>query len=318
MEVDRHNGIPQKRALDIAEDANELNPRVAESKRDAKHAAALDAESNVFDNVNLLQKILMLAGSNIMVRSTCVSFRKTQTVTETPIADAVLSTALIAWSLEYKLPLLPALIGYARHGDVTSVAGMLDKHEMRRGHLTKGAIEAALHGRVAVLHLFLERGCDKRKICSAAAGAGHLDALQLARANGCPWSVGTCEIAARNGHLAVLEWAHVNECPWNAGTCAAAAEGGHLAVLQYARDRNCPWLESTYNAAVKGGHLEVLRWVRDNGCDTTTTCDTAAKKGDLKMLQKARDRGCHWNETTCAIAAANGNLELLQWAHDEG
>ena len=31
-----------------------------------------------------------------------------------------------------------------------------------------------------------------------------------------------------NGHLDVLQWARANGCPWKEGTCSAAAGGGHL------------------------------------------------------------------------------------------
>ena len=42
---------------------------------------------------------------------------------------------------------------------------------------------------------------------------GHLEVLQWARANGCPWDEWTCHNAAAGGHLEVLRWAHANECP---------------------------------------------------------------------------------------------------------
>ena len=46
-----------------------------------------------------------------------------------------------------------------------------------------------------------------------AAEGGHLEVLQWARANGCPWDEWTCHNAAAGGHLEVLRWAHANECP---------------------------------------------------------------------------------------------------------
>ena len=44
-----------------------------------------------------------------------------------------------------------------------------------------------------------------------------------------------CEDAARNGHLDALQRARANGCPWNAWTCARAAENGHLEVLQWVK-----------------------------------------------------------------------------------
>ncbi len=38
---------------------------------------------------------------------------------------------------------------------------------------------------------------------------------------------------ADGGHLEVLQWARSQECPWNEWTCQYAARGGHLEVLQW-------------------------------------------------------------------------------------
>ena len=48
-------------------------------------------------------------------------------------------------------------------------------------------------------------------------------------------------MAAMGGHLEVLQWARANGCPWDEKTCMHAAEGGHLEVLQWARANGCPW-----------------------------------------------------------------------------
>ena len=36
--------------------------------------------------------------------------------------------------------------------------------------------------------------------------------------------------AAQNGHLEVLQWAHANGCPWDKWACSYAAQNGHLEV----------------------------------------------------------------------------------------
>ena len=74
------------------------------------------------------------------------------------------------------------------------------------------------------------------------------------------------KVPLTGGHLEVLQWAHQNECPWNEYTCSHAAKGGHLEVLQWARQNGCPWDEGTCAYAAEGGHLEVLKWARQNGC----------------------------------------------------
>jgi hypothetical protein len=44
-----------------------------------------------------------------------------------------------------------------------------------------------------------------------AAYGGHLEVLQWARTNGCPWDETTCARAAMCEHLEVLQWAHAND-----------------------------------------------------------------------------------------------------------
>ena len=50
------------------------------------------------------------------------------------------------------------------------------------------------------------------------ADGGHLEMLQWARANGCPWNEYTCSYAAEEGHDVILEWAIANGAPHNAYT----------------------------------------------------------------------------------------------------
>jgi hypothetical protein len=69
---------------------------------------------------------------------------------------------------------------------------------------------------------------------------GHLDALQWARTNGCPWNEETCAQAASNGHLDVLQWARANDCPWDEQTCNLAAAYGHDDVYDWAHANGCP------------------------------------------------------------------------------
>ena len=102
--------------------------------------------------------------------------------------------------------------------------------------------------------------------CDDWARYGHLDCLQWARANGCPWDKWTCSYAAAGGHLEILQWARSQECPWNTLTCSYAAEGGHLELLQWARANGCPWNTYTCSGAAKHGHLDCLKWARENGC----------------------------------------------------
>ena len=107
---------------------------------------------------------------------------------------------------------------------------------------------------------------EPKNLCNFAAQYGHLEVLQWARLNGCPWTDWTCSWAAKGGHLEVLQWARLNGCLWDDWTCYSAAGGGHLDVLQWARLNGCPWDERTCAYAAQKGHLEVLQWARVNGC----------------------------------------------------
>ena len=129
-------------------------------------------------------------------------------------------------------------------------------------------------------------------ICAEAAKRGHLEMLQWARANGCPWHEGTCWQAALAGRLEVLQWLHANGCPWDEDTCSWAAQYGHLELLQWARANGCPWNEKTCAGAAEGGHLEVLQWLRADGCP--------------------------WDWRTLVEAANWGHDAILEWAEAKG
>jgi hypothetical protein len=140
--------------------------------------------------------------------------------------------------------------------------------QLRQEERKHAALRAAFHGNVAALRWSMRR-LDPHAlchICDAAAAGGQLEALEYARAVGCPWSYYTCTAAARAGHLAVLQWARAQQppCPWSVWTCKAAAEGGQLAVLQWLRAQQppCPWDVRTCRAAAKGGQSAVLQWAR--------------------------------------------------------
>ena len=155
--------------------------------------------------------------------------------------------------------------------------------------------------------------------CKKAAEYGNLEALILARKNGCDWDEDTCSHAAKNGHLIVLIWAHQNECNWDSNTCTFAAKNGHLATLKWARENGCDWNSNTCAYAALNGHLEVLKWARQNGCPWDEfTCAQAASNGHFETLIWAHQNGCPWNEYTCAYAQMNGHVDILRWAIHNG
>ncbi|AVK75512.1 F-box domain containing protein [Pandoravirus quercus] len=65
-----------------------------------------------------------------------------------------------------------------------------------------------------------------------AADSGHVDCM--ARLNAHPWYDGACLVpAAVHGHLDILEYAHGNRCPWHYGVCTAAEAYGRIDCLRY-------------------------------------------------------------------------------------
>jgi hypothetical protein len=78
----------------------------------------------------------------------------------------------------------------------------------------------------------------------------------------------TCVVAAAYGHLDILQWARANDCPWDERTCLVAAAYGHLPALRWARQSGCPldaWTCATmYNAAVAWGFTDVAAWLEAN------------------------------------------------------
>eukprot|EP00611_Tribonema_gayanum_P019741 TRINITY_DN3479_c0_g1_i1.p1 TRINITY_DN3479_c0_g1~~TRINITY_DN3479_c0_g1_i1.p1 ORF type:complete len:218 (-),score=36.19 TRINITY_DN3479_c0_g1_i1:283-936(-) len=174
-----------------------------------------------------------------------------------------------------------------------------------------GAVQHAglqRHGHLEVLQWAHANGCPwSEEVCSAAAEGGHLELLQWARANDCPWSKRVCSGAASGGHLELLQWAHANGCPWDQEVCSAAAAGGHLEVLQWARANGCPWSESACYDALGDGHCDVLRWALANGAphDHGRLCWYA-----MQECNESNDLGCHdkiveiQGALTCCTACA--------------
>ncbi len=98
-------------------------------------------------------------------------------------------------------------------------------------------------------------------VCKSVCQRWHL--LLLAQP---PPSLNYTTTLAKKGHLEVLQWAVSQGCPWDKDTCAKAALYDHLKVLKWARGQGCCWDERTCARATKGGLLEVLQWLRSQGC----------------------------------------------------
>ena len=72
---------------------------------------------------------------------------------------------------------------------------------------------------------------------------------------------GRAQMRPEGGHLEVLQWARANGCPWNEWTCFQAAQCGHLDVLQWALANGCPPTVQWY---VQDHHEYVRTWLIEN------------------------------------------------------
>ena len=110
---------------------------------------------------------------------------------------------------------------------------------------------------------------------------------------------GTCAVAAQKGHLEVLQWAHTNGCPWDKETCRLAAMGGHLEVLLWLRANDCPWnKQQCMLFATEGQHLDVMAWLRR--CDAHAIVarrDTRSSHGETRKRERRVERHVQKQET---------------------
>ncbi|KAF8061300.1 RXLR124 [Scenedesmus sp. PABB004] len=178
-------------------------------------------------------------------------------------------------------------------------------------------------GDVARLAWLRSQACAMGRVCTAAAGGGHVAVLRWARTRRprLAWGAEVCEAAALGGHLDVLAWvaAQPGAPALSADVCAAAAAGGHLHVLAWARERGAPWSPRTCAAAAAGGQLAALQWLRAQQPEPcpwdSLACALAAKQGHVAVLSwlRSQDPPAPWDVHTCGAAACGGSLEALRW-----
>jgi hypothetical protein len=125
------------------------------------------------------------------------------------------------------------------------------------------------------------------------AGARHLELLQWARMNGCPWDEKRSR--RRNG----------SEMYATAG----AAQSGNIEMLRWVISQGLGWHPNTFAIAADHANLETLVWLRENGAPWNwRTTAWAARRGHLEMLVWLRENGAPWGWETTAWAAARGHL----------
>jgi hypothetical protein len=165
----------------------------------------------------------------------------------------------------------------AKHGDTLRVMNELATAHKRVGDFPRAT-------RLDLERRRLGKAVDELT-CTDAAQGGHLEVLQWARANGCPWDETLVNIAAQNGHEAVVRalielGADVNKAHdigWTA--LYAAAYNGHEAVVRALieadtdvnKAHDIGWTP-LYAAACKG-HETGLRALKEAGADVNQAED---------------------------------------------
>ena len=114
---------------------------------------------------------------------------------------------------------------------------------------------AAQGGHLEVVQWLRENGCPWDAMTCAGRQLEGTWRFCSGRLRRCPWN-GPCSRDC-GGHLEVLQWARENGCPWDEHTCSAAAKEGHLEVLQWARENGCRGT-STRARSRRAGQLDVL------------------------------------------------------------
>ena len=89
-------------------------------------------------------------------------------------------------------------------------------------------------------------------------------------------------MAARGGHLEVLQWARANGCPWNGRALNIAAQNGHETVVRALIEAGADVNKVKDNGltplyvGAHNGHETVVRALIDLGADINKARDNAA------------------------------------------
>jgi len=102
---------------------------------------------------------------------------------------------------------------------------------------------------------------DRRYSCTeAAAKGGNLEVLKHVREQGSQWSKKVCILAAKNGHLDMIQWARLQKCPWNPSKmfpAAVSCRTNQLDLYEWLWQQGCPFdAEDNFSIASKYGNYQ--------------------------------------------------------------
>jgi hypothetical protein len=140
----------------------------------------------------------------------------------------------------------------------------------------------------------------------------------------CPWSVEVYIAAAKEGHLDILQWAKSNECPWDSSIlfpAAARCKGSNVDLFQWCLDQQCPFDEDSILAACNDGNFEFIKFAKSNGFSiesihSHTLQEFAASRGNLEVIlwaiKQAKPRVIR-SLQILDFAAFAGQIHILEW-----
>ena len=127
--------------------------------------------------------------------------------------------------------------------------------------------------------------------------------------------------AAREGHLEIIEYAHDNDCPWGLSTAFNAVSRGDLQMLRYGTEHGMPLNRNTFFEACAKGNMDVLRCIfgaAQNHMEFgPRTFHPAVSNGHLEAVKFLHGRGCLGPRTICGLATKHGHLHILVYAREQ-
>ena len=118
-------------------------------------------------------------------------------------------------------------------------------------------------------------------------------------------------------HLDCLQFAHENGCPWDDHTTRLAVM--HYPCLTYAISHGCVCDAKLAEVAFQARHDQSGFYIIQHCKNVNNTIYTyAAKNGRMAILEACVRAKIPWHKDTCAVAAAAGHMECLKFAVANG
>ncbi len=120
--------------------------------------------------------------------------------------------------------------------------------------------------------------------------------------------------AVLGGHINILEWAHENKCPWEDHLSADLASLGHYDALKWLHQKGYAFSDTTINLVIGNGSFEMTKWLYENGhTGNWDTMDRVIYYDRLIILKWLCEKGLSLPSFAHEYAARHGSLYILEW-----